>query len=107
LPNRRNVILTRNEQFHADGCEVVHTYNDVLKISQQSEKCFIIGGSELFTSFIDEVDYLYVTMIDEEFAGDTFFPEINMDKWELITATEGIVDEKNIHKHEFQVYKRK
>lgn len=105
LPNRRNVVLTKNTSFKAEGCDIVHTYDEVIALCRE-EECFIIGGSELFTLFWDDVDRLYVTFIDETFEGDTFFPEIDREKWELVSVKEGTVDEKNKYVHHFKVYER-
>ncbi|WP_368503379.1 dihydrofolate reductase [Alkalihalophilus sp. As8PL] len=107
LPKRRNVILTRNTAYTADGCDVVHQVADVVKLAKEEDECFVIGGAELFTLFWDEVDRLYVTHIDETFDGDTFFPEIQEEEWKLLSADEGIVDEKNRYPHTFCVYERK
>ncbi|ARK31945.1 dihydrofolate reductase [Halalkalibacter krulwichiae] len=106
LPKRRNVVLTQNKDFRVEGCDVVTNVNEVLHLSKQEDECFIIGGTQIFSLFWEHVDRLYVTYIDEEFEGDTFFPEIEKEKWELVSVTEGIVDEKNRYPHEFRVYER-
>ncbi len=106
LPNRRNVILTRNKSFEAEGCEVVHTYEEVINRCRD-EKCFIIGGSELFSLFWEDAERLYVTFIDASFDGDTFFPPIDERDWQLVSVEEGNVDEKNKYRHEFRLYVRK
>ncbi len=107
LPNRRNVILTRNEEYKAEGCEVIHAREEALALCQHDDECFVIGGSELFSLFWNDARRLYVTYIDEEFEGDTYFPEIDQDVWKLVSSKEGLVDEKNRHRHEFRVYERK
>jgi dihydrofolate reductase len=107
LPKRRNVVLTRDRQYEAEGCEVVHSIEEVLNIVKQDEECFVIGGTEVFMLFWDHVDRLYVTYIDETFEGDTFFPEIDENEWEVVSVEEGIVDEKNRYRHEFRTYERK
>lgn len=107
LPNRRNVVLTRDEQYEAEGCEVVNTIEEVLSIARKEEECFVIGGTEVFMLFWDHVDRLYVTYIDESFEGDTFFPEIDRAEWEIVGVEEGVVDEKNRYRHEFRTYERR
>ncbi|MDT8858663.1 dihydrofolate reductase [Alkalihalobacillus sp. MEB130] len=106
LPKRRNVVLTRDEQYKAEGCDVVHTVEAVLDIAQQEDECFVIGGTEVFKLFWEHVDRLYVTYIDETFEGDTFFPEISDDEWEIVFVEKGVVDEKNRYRHEFRTYER-
>ncbi|GAE33254.1 dihydrofolate reductase [Halalkalibacter akibai] len=107
LPNRHNVILTTNANYEAEGCEVVHQVEDVLQMVNQDEEFFIIGGTQVFSLFWDYVDRLYVTFIDHEFEGDTFFPKIEQDQWDMVSAELGMVDEKNVYPHEFRIYEKK
>ncbi|WP_088103998.1 dihydrofolate reductase [Halalkalibacter urbisdiaboli] len=107
LPKRRNVVLTRSQDFQAPGCEVVHSVDEVKALSNEDEELFIIGGTELFKLFWNDVDRLYVTKIHETFEGDTFFPEISEADWKLVSVEKGKVDEKNRHAHDFCLYERK
>lgn len=107
LPNRLNVILTKNKHFTAEGCIVVHSVEEALALMNKKEdEYFIIGGSDLFKQFFPYVDRMYITFIDEEFEGDTFFPEIDMSDWKLISKEKGKKDEKNRYDYEFLVYER-
>ncbi|MCM3142754.1 dihydrofolate reductase [Brevibacillus sp. MER 51] len=103
LPNRRNVVLTRSQDFHPEGVDVVHTKEEVLAMGD----VIIFGGSEIYRQFLDVVDRLYITEIDLETEGDTFFPAWDRDAYTLVNKREGIVDEKNVHPHAFYVYERK
>lgn len=103
LPNRRNVVLTRSQDFHPEGVDVVHTKEEVLAMGD----AIIFGGSEIYRQFLDVVDRLYITEIDLETEGDTFFPAWDRDAYTLVDKREGIVDEKNVHPHAFYVYERK
>ncbi|WP_188069465.1 dihydrofolate reductase [Brevibacillus brevis] len=103
LPNRRNVVLTRSQDFHPEGVDVVHTKEEVLAMGD----VIIFGGSEIYRQFLDVVDRLYITEIDLETEGDTFFPAWNRDAYTLVDKREGVVDEKNVHPHAFYVYERK
>lgn len=103
LPNRRNVIMTRNKDFSAPGVEVVHSKADVLALGD----VFILGGANVYAQFLDVADRLYITKIDLDTEGDTFFPEWDRDAFTLVSATEGVLDEKNTHPHTFYVYERK
>lgn len=106
LPKRRNIIITRNESFTAEGCEVVHTKEELQKKTVAEDEIFIIGGTEVFKLFWDVVDRLYVTYIDDTFKADTYFPEINELEWQLVSQEPGVIDEKNKHRHEFRIYER-
>ncbi|MGG1663725.1 dihydrofolate reductase [Brevibacillus sp. NRS-1366] len=103
LPNRRNVVLTRSRDFHPEGVDVVHTKEEVLALGD----VIIFGGSEIYRQFLDVVDRLYITEIDLETEGDTFFPEWDREAYVLVDKREGTVDEKNRYPHTFYTYERK
>lgn len=108
LPGRTNVILTRDENFEADGCIIFHTKDELLKWGKEQQKeIFITGGAEIYRLFMDVVDRLYVTKILHTFEGDTYFPEVNWDNWSLISSKPGVKDEKNPYDYEFRIYERK
>ncbi|MFA8439526.1 dihydrofolate reductase [Pueribacillus sp. YX66] len=107
LPNRQNVILTRDKQYTAENCVVIHSVEEALELMNKKEdKYFIIGGSDLFEQFLPYVDRMYITFIDETFEGDTFFPEVDMSNWKLVLKQKGKKDEKNRYEHSFLVYDR-
>lgn len=108
LPGRENIILTRNRSYEADGCKIIHTIDDLRQIKQQyNDELFILGGAEIFKEVLPEVDRLYVTYIDAEFVGDTFFPEVDLNEWKEISREKGIKDENNPYDYEFIVYERR
>ncbi len=79
LPNRRNIILSRNISSSPD-VEVFNDYQQILQLSV-NEPIFVIGGSEIYRLFLPFANALYITYIDDEFQGDTYFPPINFDNW--------------------------
>jgi len=105
LPKRRNIILSRQE-FHADGCETLHSIEEVERFNVDGEELFIIGGAHIFKETLPIADFLYLTYIDEEFEGDTYFPEVNEQDWELVSSEKGIKDEKNPYDYYFKKFKR-
>ncbi len=105
LPGRRNLIMTQNRDFLADGCEVLHTVEDVLQESSQGE-VFVIGGAELFRLLISYADRMYVTRIEHEFEADTFLFDLDLKDWKLVSSEQGIRDEKNPYEYYFEVYER-
>lgn len=109
LPNRTNIIITRQADYNAPGAIVVDSIDSALEKARQcgDEEIFIIGGAEIFRQSMHLVDRLYVTHIYHSFEGDVFFPEINMDEWKETERKKGIVDEKNVYQHDFIVYDRK
>ena len=75
LPGRENVIISKNKDYFADGCIVVHSIEDALTLLAEYEEIMIIGGGFLYSQMIDKADKLYLTFIDLEIDGDTQFPE--------------------------------
>lgn len=106
LPNRRNLVLTRNEDFQPKGVEVLHSMADVRPLMEKEEEFFVIGGANLYEQLIPLADRLYITYIHEEFEGDTFFPEIDKGSWKQVSSEIGEVDEKNKYPHTFVVYEK-
>ncbi|KMK77646.1 dihydrofolate reductase [Alkalihalobacillus pseudalcaliphilus] len=106
LPKRRNIILTSDPTFKAEGCEIVHSKEAVLEAIRDENESFVIGGAGLFELFRDDVDKIYKTEIKESFPGDVFFPQWDWNHWKLIEVEDGIIDEKNKHSHQFLIYKR-
>lgn len=103
LPGRRNIVLTHNENFQASGCEVYHEPEAILSQVKEGEEWFVIGGAGVFNAFKPHVDRLYITYIDHEFEGDTYY-EFNRSEWKLVSEEQGTVDEKNHYPHTFMVY---
>ena len=84
LKNRTNIIITRNKNYEALDCKVVHSIKESLKCMDfGNEEVFVIGGGEIYRKFLelDLIDKMYITHIDDFFDGDTFFPDFNLDKW--------------------------
>lgn len=75
LPNRRNIVLTHNQDFSSEGIEVIHTFEEALALCNTLSEVFIIGGGEIYKAFIPYADRLYLTLIDQVITGDTSFPE--------------------------------
>lgn len=108
LPGRRNIILTRNKDYEAEGCELVHSKEEVLaEFSGTDEEAFIIGGAEIYKQFLPYSDKLYLTIIEHEFTGDTYFPEIDWQKWKKISEKKGTTDSNNSYPYAYHVYQRK
>lgn len=105
LPNRRSVVVTTDQSYQAEGAEVVHSVEEALKYREDGE-LMVIGGAALFEHFIPLADRLLVTVIDEEFAGDVYFPEFNWNDFELVNETTGVRDDKNPFDYRFLTYER-
>lgn len=98
LPNRENCIVTRRENFQAEGCLIFGSVESALEhYEDQDGKVFIIGGGQIYKYAIENnlVDEMLITFIDHEFEGDTYFPDFDESNWnsEIIMTSE--IDEKN------------
>ncbi len=99
LPNRIHVVITRNKNYQPEGAIVVHSMEEALKITNNDEQPFIIGGGEIYNIGMDVADKIELTRVNNTFEADTFFPEIPSEKWDLIAEEYHDKDEK--HKFEF------
>ena len=75
LPGRKNIIISRDEDYRVDGAVTVTTIDDALAACGDAEKAFILGGSEIFILTMDIVDTIILTILDRDVEGDTWFPE--------------------------------
>lgn len=91
LPNRRNVVLTSNESFYHEGVDVIHSIDE---IDQLEGHIFIFGGQGLYEQMMSRVDDMYVTVIEDKFQGDAFFPPYTFNEWNVISSEAGELDEK-------------
>ncbi len=89
LPGRRNVVVTRNKQFSAVDCEVVYSLEQGVDVCREAKKVFIIGGEQLYRLGLALADTLILTVLEQEVAGDVFFPEFSWPPFAL-TKTERI-----------------
>lgn len=74
LSNRTNIIITRDENYKTEGCLVVHSLEEAIKLAN-GKKIFIIGGGQIYKQAISLADKLYLTVIKKDFSGDTYFPD--------------------------------
>ncbi|MEO7801744.1 MAG: dihydrofolate reductase [Ginsengibacter sp.] len=109
LPGRYNIVITKNEDWSAEGVTVAHTLQDGLSKAKETDckKVFIIGGAEIFKQTINTVDTIYITRVEGEFEGDAFYPALNFDEWEMISEDEHQMDEKHAYNYAFQIWKKK
>ena len=109
LPNRRNIILTRNPDFAAAGADVCESLEQALATIPDDLEAFLIGGTSVFEAGLQLADRLYLTEVKYEGPGDTFFPEDPMERFELESNFRVRVkaDEKNSHASAFCVMKRR
>nr|AIA18584.1 Dihydrofolate reductase [uncultured bacterium] len=108
LPNRTNIVVTRQKNFNAPGCLVVHDIHEALSISKKENEpeAFIIGGAEIYKLSMPDADRLYLTEINADVDGDTFFPRFDKTEWKETTRTHHESDEKHKFSFDFVIYDR-
>ncbi|WP_223066231.1 dihydrofolate reductase [Paenibacillus caui] len=105
LPNRINVVLTRDKAFKAEGAKVLNSFEDAVKLGGH-EELMVIGGAEIFAYFLPLADRLLVTVIDEFIEGDVRLTDLDLGDFKLVEERQGIRDEKNPYNYRFLTYVR-
>lgn len=96
LPNRRNVVITRQEGYTAPGADVVSSLDDALALCKNDEKVFVIGGGEVYKAFLPKTDELYLTVIHHAFKDvDVFFPNYQHQGWKEMHNEGPLTDDKS------------
>jgi dihydrofolate reductase len=84
LPGRRNIVITRNADYVAEGAEIVRSVDEALAACEGEPEVSIIGGGQVYAQAMDRTDRIYLTRIHLEVEGDTFLPEFPADEWEEV-----------------------
>lgn len=107
LPNRRNIVISRNGSLQLDGAEVFTSPEEALETVKTGEEVFIIGGEQIYQLFVNKTDIIHLTRIQAEFEADAFFPKINQEDWTLVEEISYQKDEKNSYNFVFQTFVKK
>ncbi len=107
LPGRLNVVITRQKDYRAEGCEMAASLEDAMARFTPDEEVFIIGGAEIYRQSLPLADRMYLTYVDADYAGDTYFPEWDHAQWEVAMREGHPRGEKFEHPFEFVDYVRK
>ncbi len=109
LPNRTSIVITRQEDYQAPGCSIVHQLEDGVKIAEGNgeRELFIIGGSEIYALGMPLADKLYLTEIHANIDGDTFFPFYDKERWEENSRQPHSSDDRHKFAFDFVIYKKK
>lgn len=100
LPKRRNIVVTR-QAISIEDCEVAPSIEAAIALCKAEDEVFIVGGAEIYRQAIPLTNRIYLTIIDQDFEGDTFFPELNPDEWQETDREDFEPDEKNKYKYAF------
>jgi dihydrofolate reductase len=112
LPGRANIVVTRNRDYVAPGATVVGDLDGALAEAERGcrdagvDEAFITGGAELYRLGLEVADRLYVTEVDADVEGDTFFPEVDWSRWRRISSTSFPADDTHAYPFTVSVFER-
>ena len=109
LPGRQMIVVTRDRNYEAEGCDLSHSLEDAIDLARErgESEAFICGGAEIYAQSIDVADRMYLTFVDAEVAADTFFPEFDEREWRERESFYQPADEKNQYPFTFKLMVRK
>lgn len=106
LPNRRNIVITRNQELELAGAEVVGSVEEALALCAPSEEVFIIGGGEIYKMAMPFTEKIYLTVVHHPFDGDAYFPEIDSGVWTETASEHHEADDKHQYSFTFSTLER-
>jgi dihydrofolate reductase len=106
LPGRRNIVITRNEAWAADGVERASSLQAALARIADAEKAFVIGGAQIYAEALPQADEIVLTEIDRDFEGDAFFPSMDRHQFRQVSREAHHAPEPNAFDYAFVVYRR-
>lgn len=107
LPNRTNIVITRNSYWNAEGVLIANSLDEAIEKAKEFDlEIFIIGGGNIYEQAMDLADVLVVTEVHHSFEGDTKFPEIDLNIWKEISREKFGKDEKHTFEYSFVLYER-
>lgn len=101
LPGRTNIVVTRQQGYRAPGCTVVHSIEAALETARAQEEIFVIGGADIYRQTLPAAGRLYITEIDADIEGDTFFPAFDRRLWREVRSQRHAADALNPHPYRF------
>lgn len=107
LPNRTNIVITRDKNYKAKGCVVVNSIKEALEyVAKEDENPFILGGAEIYRQAMPYTDKLDITFVHHKFEADVFFPEIDKTIWKETSREKIKADENHKYDYSFVTFER-
>jgi len=106
LPGRQNIVVTRDSSVTIDGCDVVNSIDEALKIAGDAPEVMVMGGESFYRQMLPAANRLVLTMIDLEIEGDAWFPEWTESEWQEVGREDHQADEKNRWPYSFVTMER-
>lgn len=107
LAGRRNIVVTQDRAFHAEGVTVAHTIDEAIAAAGDAAELMVIGGAVIYSQLLPRADRLYFTEIHQRFEGDAFFPAYVSDQWREVERTDHAADEGHAHAYSFVLLDRR
>lgn len=104
LPNRTHIIITRQKNYNYEGCLIASSIEKAIEMAPKNEDVFVIGGGEIYKQSIEIADKIEITKVHATFEADTYFPEIDLKKWNLVFEEHHKKDDKHNIDFTFQTY---
>ncbi len=108
LPGRKNIVITRQNEWQADNIVAVKSIEDALLVAKETDakEVMVIGGGEIYNALLNKAKRIYLTRVEAKPEADTFFPSIDPQHWHLVSQKNHEADEKNDYNYSFQVWER-
>ncbi|ORU90598.1 MAG: dihydrofolate reductase [Cycloclasticus sp. symbiont of Poecilosclerida sp. M] len=106
LPGRENIVVTRDKAFFAKGLTIVNSIDAALLAAEKYDEVMVIGGASFYEQMLPMADRLYITKVHHQFDADAFFPEIDIESWQVVAQVEHGVDDKHAFSFSFIIYQK-
>ena len=108
LNGRKNIVITRQQDWKAEGVVAVQRIYDALFVANETDasEVMIIGGGEIYKAFFERAQRIYLTRVEATPEADSFFPDLNPSQWRLVSQKDNEADEKNMYNYSFQIWER-
>jgi dihydrofolate reductase len=107
LPGRRNIVVTRDRDYRAPGCEVAHSFTDALVLAAGAPEIMVIGGGEIYREALPRTQRIYLTRVHARFQADTFSPSLDPAEWRETAREDHAADARNAFAYSFLTLKRR
>lgn len=88
LPGRQNIVLSTRDSYEPQGCDIAQSVDAALQLAEDAEEAMVIGGGHIYRLFLPMANRIYLTRVHAEVEGDTFFPTLDEQEWQVVTAEE-------------------
>ena len=106
LPNRRTIVITRNNDYQGAGVVIAHSLDEALDHAVREDEIFILGGEAVYRIALPRADRLYLTIVHTTIHGDTHFPSFDPDQWKLVEDDRQEADDRHAYAFSFRRYER-